>query len=181
MWLNLVVSFTFLFFFRGWGKLAEVISVATIITYLIVPVSVGVLRRTAPALARPLRIPGIEVLSPAAFVFATLMLYWARWPHTGEIMLLLIVPVPLYLYGQSRTGWRDFPRHLAGAWWMVAYFAVLVALSFAGSREFGGLDYLSYGWDQACVALMALVFYYWGRRSGWHTPALAALEASRAS
>jgi amino acid transporter len=180
MWLNLVVSFTFLFFFRGWGKLAEVISVATIITYLIVPVSVGVLRRTAPALARPLRIPGIEVLSPAAFMFATLMLYWARWPHTGEIMLLLIVPVPLYLIGQARTGWRDFPRHLAGACWMIAYFSVLVALSFVGSTEFGGLGYLSYGWDQACVAAMALVFYYWGRRSGWHTPALAALEASKA-
>jgi hypothetical protein len=57
------VSFIFLFFFRGWGKLAAVISVATIITYLVVPVSVGVLRRTAPALTRPLRIPGIEVLS----------------------------------------------------------------------------------------------------------------------
>jgi hypothetical protein len=95
-------------------------------------------------------------------------------------MLLLIVPVPLYLIGQARTGWRDFPRHLAGAWWMIAYFAILVALSFLGSPEFGGLGYLSYGWDQACVAVMALVFYYWGRRSGWHTPALAALEASRA-
>ncbi len=63
---------------------------------------------------------------------------------------------------------------------MIAYFAILVALSFLGSPEFGGLGYLSYGWDQACVAVMALVFYYWGRRSGWHTPALAALEASRA-
>jgi hypothetical protein len=108
------------------------------------------------------------------------MLYWARWPHTGEIMLLLIVPLPLYLFGQARTGWRDFPRQLAGAWWMVAYFAVLVALSFVGSPQFGGLGWLSYGWDQACVAVMALVFYYWGRRSGWRTPALAALEAARA-
>ena len=180
MWLNLVVSFAFLFFFRGWGRLAEVISVATIVTYLIVPVSVGVLRRTAPALARPLRIPGIEVLSPAAFTLATLMLYWARWPHTGEIILLLIVPVPLYLYAQARIGWRDFARHLAAAWWLIGYLAVLAALSFVGSEEFGGLGYLSYGWDQACVAVMALVFYYWGRRSGWHTPALAALEAARA-
>ncbi len=48
MWFNLLVSFMFLFFFRGWGKLAAVISVATIITYLVVPVSVEVLRRTAP-------------------------------------------------------------------------------------------------------------------------------------
>src|SRR6202453_5009741 len=160
MWLNLVVSFTFLFFFRGWGKLAEVISVATIITYLIVPVSVGVLRRTAPALARPLRMPGIEVLSPAAFMLATLMLYWARWPSTGQIMLLLLIPLPFYFYGQAKSGRRDFGRHLSGAWWMIAYFAVLVALSFGGSREFGGRGYVPYGWDQACVAFMALAFYF---------------------
>jgi amino acid transporter len=58
MWFNLLVSFVFLFFFRGWGKLAAVISVATIVTYLVVPISVMVLRRTAPKLHRPLRICG---------------------------------------------------------------------------------------------------------------------------
>jgi amino acid transporter len=84
MWFNLVVSFIFLFFFRGWGKLAAVISVATIITYLVVPISVMVLRRTAPHLHRPLRVPGLHVLAPLAFVLATLMLFWARWPHTGR-------------------------------------------------------------------------------------------------
>ena len=70
MWFNLVVSFIFLFFFRGWGKLAAVISVATIITYLVVPISVMVLRRTAPKLHRPLRVPGLPVLAPIAFVLA---------------------------------------------------------------------------------------------------------------
>ena len=179
MWFNLLVSFTFLFFFRGWGKLAEVISVATIITYLIVPVSVAVLRRTAPGFPRPLRMPGLAILAPTAFVLATLMLYWARWPHTGEIMLLLILPLPIYLHSQARVGWRDFRRHLAGAWWMIAYFAALVALSWGGSQEFGGRGLLKYGWDQLCVALVALAFYFWGRRSGWRTPALLAMEDSR--
>jgi hypothetical protein len=105
MWFNLIVSFIFLFFFRGWGKLAAVISVATIITYLVVPISVIVLRRTAPDLHRPLRVPGLHVLAPMAFVLATLMLFWARWPHTGEIMLLLILPLPVYLYYQGEAGW----------------------------------------------------------------------------
>ena len=72
MWFNLLVAFIFLFFFRGWGKLAAVISVATIITYLVVPISVMVLRRTAPNLHRPLRVPGLAVLAPMAFVLATL-------------------------------------------------------------------------------------------------------------
>src|ERR1700744_2189019 len=57
MWLNLVVSFIFLFKFRGWGGLAEVISVATIITYWVVPIRVMALRRTAPKIYRTLRRP----------------------------------------------------------------------------------------------------------------------------
>jgi amino acid transporter len=176
MWFNLLVSFVFLFFFRGWGKLAAVISVATIITYLVVPISVMVLRRTAPDLHRPLRVPGLQILAPIAFVLATLMLFWARWPHTGEIMLLLILPMPVYLYFEAQRGWLDFSRHVRGAWWMIGYLAAIVALSWAGSKEFEGHGYIGYGWDQLCVALVSLVFFFWGVRSGWRTPALAALE-----
>ena len=177
MWFNLVVAFLFLFFFRGWGKLAAVISVATIITYLVVPISVMVLRRTAPDMRRPLRVPGLPVLAPMAFVLATLMLFWARWPHTGEIMLLLILPMPVYLYYQAKADWLDFGRQLYGACWLIAYLAAIVVLSWAGSKEFEGHDYIGYGWDQLCVALTALVFYFWGVRSGWRTPALEAIES----
>jgi amino acid transporter len=131
-----------------------------------------VLRRTAPDLHRPLRVPGLYVLAPLAFVLATLMLYWARWPHTGEIMLLLILPIPVYLYYQARAGWSDFGRQLRGAWWLIAYLAAIAALSWAGSKEFAGHDYIGYGWDQLCVALAALVFCFWGVRSGWRTPSV---------
>jgi amino acid transporter len=180
MWFNLLVSFLFLFFFRGWGKLAAVISVATIITYLVVPVSVAVLRRTAPHLHRPLRIPGLGILAPLAFVLATLMLFWARWPHTRDIMLLLIVPLPVYFYFQAEGDWRDFHRHFRGAVWLIAYLSAIIALSWAGSKEFEGRGYLGYGWDQLCVALSALVFFFWGVRSGWRTPALAAVDRADA-
>ena len=178
MWFNLLVSFVFLYFYRGWGKLAAVISVATIITYLVVPISAMVLRRTAPQLHRPLRVPGLPILAPLAFILATLMLFWARWPHTGEIMLLLILPMPVYLYYQGRSGWRGFGEQLRAAWWLIAYLLVITALSWAGSREFGGQGLISYGWDQLCVVLAALIFYAWGLRSGWRTPALLELERS---
>jgi amino acid transporter len=177
MWFNLVVSFIFLFFFRGWGKLAAVISVATIITYLVGPISVMVLRRTAPNLHRPLRVPGLPLLAPMAFILATLMLFWARWPHTGEIMLLLILPMPVYLYYQAKSSWLNFGRHLRGSWWLLAYLIVITVLSWAGSKEFEGQNYIGYGWDQLCVALAALVFYFWGLRSGWRTPAVEAAES----
>ncbi len=176
MWFNLLVSFIFLFFFRGWGKLAAVISVATIITYLVVPISVIVLRRTAPDLHRPLRVPGLPVLAPIAFVLATLMLFWARWPHTGQIMLLLILPLPVYLYYQAKGNWRDFGRQLRASWWLLAYLISVTVLSWAGSKEFEGRGYIGYGWDQLCVAVTSLAFYFWGVRSGWRTPAVMAVE-----
>lgn len=180
MWFNLLVAFIFLFFFRGWGKLAAVISVATIITYLVVPISVMVLRRTAPHLHRPLRVPGLAVLAPMAFVLATLMLFWARWPHTGQIMLLLILPLPVYLYYQARGDWRDFGRQLRASWWLLAYLIAITVLSWAGSREFEGHGYIGYGWDQLCVAVASLAFYFWGVRSGWRTPAVIAVEKDAA-
>jgi amino acid transporter len=180
MWFNLLVSFVFLFFFRGWGKLAAVISVATIITYLVVPISVIVLRRTAPNLHRPLRVPGLPVLAPLAFVLATLMLFWARWPHTGQIMLLLILPLPVYLYYQAKGNWRDFRRQLRASWWLLAYLIAITVLSWAGSKEFEGHDYIGYGWDQLSVAVTSLAFYFWGVRSGWRTPAVIAVEKDAA-
>jgi amino acid transporter len=181
MWFNLAVSFVFLFRFRGWGKLAAVISVATIITYLVVPISVMVLRRTAPNMRRPLRVPGLQILAPMAFVLATLMLFWARWPHTGEIMLLLILPMPVYLYYQGVAGWPNFGRQLRAAWWLIAYLLVITGLSWAGSKEFEGQNYIHYGWDQLCVAVAALVFYFWGVRSGWRTPAIEAAEITHSA
>ncbi len=180
MWFNLLVAFIFLFFFRGWGKLAAVISVATIITYLVVPISVMVLRRTAPNLHRPLRVPGLAILSPTAFVLATLMLFWARWPHTGQIMLLLILPLPVYLYYQAKGDWRDFGRQLRASWWLLAYLIAITLLSWAGSKEFEGHGYIGYGWDQLCVAVASLAFYFWGVRSGWRTPAVIAVEKDAA-
>src|SRR5260370_41240338 len=69
MWFNLLVSFIFLFFFRGWSSLAAVISVATLISYLTGPISLRALRRAATDLERPLHIPGMQIIAPFAFVF----------------------------------------------------------------------------------------------------------------
>ncbi|WP_426662390.1 APC family permease [Rhodanobacter aciditrophus] len=181
MWVNLVVSFLFLFFFRGWGTLAAVISVATIISYLTGPVSVMTLRRTAPGLHRPLRLAGLPVLAGIAFVMSTELLYWAKWPLTGEIILLMVVALPIYFYYQAKSGWHDFGRQMKGAWWLVAYLPTIAVVSWAGSTTFGGQGYLPYGWDLVVVAVIGFVFYLWGVKSGWRTPSVEAAELEAAA
>jgi amino acid transporter len=172
MWFDLAVSYFFLFTYRGWGTLAAVISVATIISYLTGPVSVMTLRRTARHIRRPLRIPGLQVVAALAFVFATELLYWAKWPLTGQIMLLIVVALPVYFYYQARAGWRDFGRQLHAAWWLIVYLPTIALLSWSGSSRFGGRDYLTWGWDLGVVAVVGLFFFVWGARSGWATPAI---------
>src|SRR3546814_2227074 len=48
--------------------------------------SVMTLRRTAPELNRPFRLAGLPLLAGVAFIMSTELLYWAKWPLTGEII-----------------------------------------------------------------------------------------------
>ena len=113
------------------------------------------------------------MIAALAFVFATELLYWAKWPLTGGVILLVIVALPVYFYYQARAGWDDFARQLRGAWWMIVYLPAIAAVSWAGSAKFGGRDYLPWGWDLVVVAAVGFVFFLWGYRSGWATPAVA--------
>jgi len=169
MWFNLAVSYVFLFFFRSWNGLAAVISVATVISYLTGPICVASLRITAADLHRPLRLRGLAFLAPFAFVFSSLVLYWARWPLTGKIILLIVAALPIYFWYQAKAGWPEFRRELKGALWMMTYLFVIAVLSYCGSSKFGGTDLLPYGVDMAVVAVVSLAFYYWGIHSGWRT------------
>jgi amino acid transporter len=169
MWFNLGISLVFMFFFRGWGTLAAVISVATVISFLTGPVSLMALRKHAGDLPRPLRIPGMSVIAPFAFVCASLVLYWACWPLTGQIILLIVAALPVYFYYQSRAGWGGFRTELRAAWWMLLYLPVMAILSLLGGREFGGMGVIPDGWDLLAVVAVALVFYRWGVSNGQRT------------
>ena len=82
--------------------------------------------------------------------------------------------LPLYLYYQAKAGWHDFGRHLAGAWWLIAYLPTIALVSYLGSQRFGGLDMIPYPMDLALVGVIGMAFYVWGVASGWRTPAVEA-------
>ncbi|HEX8799585.1 MAG TPA: hypothetical protein VF772_13285, partial [Terriglobales bacterium] len=99
------------------------------------------------------------------------LLYWAKWPLTGQIILLIVVGLPVYLFYQARQQWAGFPQHLRASWWLIAYLPAIALVSWAGSARFGGRDYLRWGWDLMLVAALGLTFFVWGVKSGWSTPA----------
>ncbi|MFJ8040102.1 APC family permease [Kitasatospora sp. NPDC096147] len=176
MLLNLAIAFLFLAVFRGWGALAAIVSVATVISYVTGPVAAVALRRIAPELPRPVRLRQLPWLAPLAFVFGTLVLYWARWPLTGQVLLIIGAGLPVYAWYEWRAHRadpaHDLARHLRSGLWLVVYLVAMALVSWLGGTEFGGLGYLAPGWDVLLVALIGFATYRWGLASAWRGPAL---------
>lgn len=182
--LNLVIAFLFLAVFRGWGSLAEIVSVATVISYITGPVAVMSLRRISPHLTRPVKLRAMPIVAPIAMIFGSLVLYWGRWPLTGKVILIMAVGLPVWAWyeigkplTQGRKPWAELRPHLKAGAWMVAYLLVMAAVSYLGGKEFGGKGYLPAGWDIVLVAAIGLAFYFWGVRSSWRNPSLLTVEA----
>ena len=62
--------------FPSWQSLVGIVTSATAIMYAFAPVSLAALQRNDPRRRRPYRMPTPEVLIPAGFVFANLIIYW---------------------------------------------------------------------------------------------------------
>ncbi|MFS8514580.1 MAG: amino acid:proton symporter, partial [Planifilum fulgidum] len=100
-----------------------------------------------------------------AFILASLILYWATWPLTGKVVLIMVLGLPIYLYYQAKEGWTDFIPRLKAGLWLIGYLAFIVLVSCLGSERFGGYNLIPYGVDMLLIAACALAFYFWGIRS----------------
>ncbi|MFB6131345.1 MAG: APC family permease [Salinigranum sp.] len=146
----------------GYSELISAVNVGFIVSYAIGPVAMGALRRTAPHVERPFRLPAGRVLSPLAFVLASLLLFWESWPLTGEMLGVLLTGVAVYAYYVHRGTVGTYSlRHGV---WLVAYLLAMAAVSYLGDPQFGGAGVLPFGWDFLVVAVVSLGFYYWGVR-----------------
>lgn len=176
LWINLLTSLIFLFFYRGWSGLAAVISVATVVSYLTGPVAVMGLRRIADDIPRPVKMPFLEIIAPLAFVVMSLVFFWSCWPLTGQIILVLSLGLIIYFYYQVKNKIKGFRQDLKASYWLIFYLFTMAALSYIGDKSFGGINILPAGWDQLIVAIVGLGFYNWGVRSAWRTPELEKIK-----
>ncbi|MBM7643839.1 amino acid transporter [Scopulibacillus daqui] len=172
MWFNIFVSFIFLLLFRGWGQLSSIISIATLISYMTGPVSVMVFRRHREYLKSPLKIKGMPIIAPLGFIASALIFYWGSWPLTGKVTMIIIIGLPVYFYYQYKNDFAGFKRDFKAGLWFIFFLIWMIFISYIGSEKFGGLNIIPFGWDFLVIGVSALIFYFWGVRSGWVTEAL---------
>lgn len=162
---NAIISMIMVSIFRSWGTLASVISTATLVAYLTGPTTVIALRKMAPSMHRPFRANLLKVMAPLSFVLASLAIYWAMWPTTAEVILIIILGLPIYFFYEYKMNWKNTKKQIGGSLWIIIYLLVLALLSFIGSKEFKGMNFIHYPYDFLVITIVALAFYKLGTTS----------------
>lgn len=157
---SIVVSILFLLPFPSWQKMVSVLSSATILTYMIGPISAAALRKSAPHTRRSYRVPGLKILGPLGFVVGSLIFYWTGWDvNRWMIELLGLGAIIYFTYGMRKVEhWRE---DVKSGIWLLVYFAAMFLVEAIGSRHYGGSNVIPDPWDQVIVAAISIAFYYW--------------------
>lgn len=163
--IDAVISIIMVSLFRNWSVLASVISTATLIAFLTGPVSVVSLRKMAPDFVRPVKLKHLNIIAPVSFVLASLAAYWAMWPTTIEVILIILVGLPIYFFYEHKLGWTETKKQIKASLWLIYYLIVLAILSYLGSHQFGGIGLIKYPWDFIVLISISLIFYRYGIRS----------------
>lgn len=168
LWLTFILAalWTMPLKFQVWNGLVGAVTSATVMTYMVGPVSVASLRKTDPNMSRPFRLKGLSILSPLAYVAATLIIYWSGWSTDSLLIGLTLASLILYVAFMDRT--PETRTRLRTEWkngiWLVGYFVFIFIMSRLGSFT----DTTAYKvaipqpWDDIIIVVGALGFYYWG-------------------
>ncbi|KZC17662.1 aspartate:proton symporter [Rhodanobacter sp. FW510-R12] len=166
LWLSLALSVFWTLPFPSWETLINVVSAALVLSYAVAPVTVAALRRSAPALARPFRVSAFGLLGPLSFVVAALIVYWSTWRTLSWLLGLQVLIFAAYVLYRlpSKAARPRLRRQVQGSLWLIGFYVLVLGMSWLGS--FGGIGAIPQPWDSLAMALLALLVYHWGARTG---------------
>ena len=97
-------------------------------------------------------------MAPLSFVLASLAIYWAMWPTTAEVILIIILGLPIYFFYEYKMNWKNTKKQIGGSLWIIVYLILLAAMSFIGSKEFKGMNWIHYPYDFIAIIVLSLIF-----------------------
>lgn len=158
---DLLVAMVLVYFFRDWSKLATVVSISTFVAYATGPVTAVALRKMRPNFKRPFNSKHLAWVAPVSFILTGLVIYWAMWPTTIEVIFVVLLGLPIYFYYELRYNHRSMKEQLKGSLWMLVYLVFISAISYLGSDGFGGINWIQYPYDFLVIIVASIFFYWW--------------------
>jgi hypothetical protein len=112
-------------------------------------------------LKRPFVLKPLHIISPLAFIAATLVIYWSGWDVVSMLVAILFGSLVLYFaFADKRISKEQIKTDFLSSLWLFGYYIFIFVMSYLGS--FGPNKYIPAPWDTIITAVGVLAFYYWG-------------------
>ncbi|MFT8361875.1 MAG: APC family permease [Sporolactobacillus sp.] len=198
MWLTLILGilWTLPGQFQQWSGLISAVTSATVLTYMVGPITAASFRKTLPDMERPFKLAGMSVISPLAFMSATLITYWSGWTVVSLLIGLTIVSLILYFAfidrDQAFAKTVNVKEDMRSAVWLFLYFVIVLAISYLGTFKGdptgvgflgirGAIGVIPAPVDTILMAVTSLIPYYIGINTGLKHPRVRDEEESENS
>ncbi|MTI45160.1 APC family permease [Roseibium hamelinense] len=161
LFINFLASAAF-FFALPFREVIALNTVSIVLSFIVGPIAVVAFRSLLSDTKRAFKLPYVHVTACAAFIVATLIIYWSGWHTMLHLSICIAVGLLLLMYRKLRgkleeLDWRE-------AAWLVPYLAGIVGLSYAGSFG-GGSGMMPVGPDMLVIAAFATAIFVLAVRS----------------
>ncbi|HET6502011.1 MAG TPA: APC family permease [Amycolatopsis sp.] len=149
--------------FPSWQSLVSVITSATAMMYAFAPVALIALRKRDPDRPRPYRTPAPNLLAPAGFVAANLVIYWSGFDVTWKILVSVVIGFGIFLLTRAFQSPADRPAvGWKSAMWIVPWLVGNEVIGWLGRYGSSGELKLLPEWiDLVVVIAFSLAIFYW--------------------
>lgn len=107
-----VVGIFFLYPAPSWYDMVGLITGMTALTYIVGGVMLPILRKHAPDMHRPFRLPAAGFWAPVSFLAAMLVVYWGGYSQDVQLYGYAFFGLPMIAwYFAPRNGWFDSKRN----------------------------------------------------------------------
>jgi amino acid transporter len=172
-WVSLISSFVlglvFLLPFPTWQSIVGLTTGASVLMYCGAPLSLTAFRRRMPEMTRPYRMPFALVISPIAFIVASLLIYWSGFETLWKLGICIVIGYTVI--GVSMIFDEQRPRLGRQEWiaasWLPVYIIGMGLISWNGQFSGGAVlaplptGRIHFWWDIGVVAVFALVIFAW--------------------
>ncbi len=146
--------------FKSWIELVNVITGATAIMYAFAPVSLAALHKVDSGRPRSYRVPMPQLVLPAAFCSANLIIYWGGFESTWKLACAMLAGLVLFAIGgwRARTGAEHLIRN---AVWIGPWFAGHLVIGALGRYGDHPANLLPNWIDVGLVIVFSLAIFFW--------------------
>lgn len=151
---NFVVGLVFFAPSQTWQSIVSFISSIQILSLAFGPPALLALRRSAPDVPRPFRLPAHRLVASAAFLAANLIVYWCGW-ETNRVCLGILATLAVVFASVKKVRAPHEYLDLTGMAWLATWAVGLAAISALGQFG-GGSRSIPAGVDVALLVVLSL-------------------------